>query len=77
MENQDDSNASNAEEPYKHTTAKVETDYEAHKANPLPAPTVNEPEDSGAGPAMKWVIPIAIAVLLLVWYFFFKDNMSD
>lgn len=54
----------------------VETNYEAHKENPGPAPTVNEPDDNGAGPAMKWIIPIIIVVLAIIWFIFFRDNVT-
>lgn len=52
----------------------VESDYELHKNNPAPAPTVNEPDNKGAGQTMKWLIPIVVLLLLVVWFFFFKDN---
>lgn len=54
----------------------IETNYEAHKENPGPAPTVNEPDNKGAGQAMKWIIPIIVLILLVVWFFFFKNNTS-
>ena len=76
MENQDHNNI---EDLNKHhiADAEVETDYDANKADPLPAPTVNEPEDNGAGPAMKWIIPLAIVILLIVYFFFFRNNVSQ
>ena len=55
----------------------VETDYEKHKANPGPAPTVNEPDNEGAGQAMKWIIPIVIVVLLIVYFLFFRNNVTQ
>ena len=54
----------------------IETNYDAHKENPGPAPTVNEPDNEGAGQAMKWIIPIVIVVLLVVWFIFFRNNTS-
>ena len=54
----------------------VETDYEAHKSNPGPAPTVNEADNKGAGQAMKWIIPIIVVVLIIVWFFFFRNNTT-
>jgi hypothetical protein len=54
----------------------VEHDYEAHKENPAPAPTVNEPDNKGAGQAMKWIIPIFIVVLIIIWFFFFRNNTT-
>lgn len=73
MENQPE----NIDEKNKHTTANVETDYDAHKTNPAPAPTVNEPDNGGAGQAMKWVIPIVVVVLLIVWFVFFRNNTTQ
>ena len=72
MENQ----LENTEEQNKHITQHVEKNYEAHKANPAPAPTVNEPDNKGAGQAMKWVIPIVVLILLAVWFIFFRDNVT-
>jgi ATP-dependent Zn protease len=63
------------EDPSK-TDVPVETNYAAHKNNPGPGPTVNEPDNKGAGQAMKWIIPIVIVILLVVWFFFFKNNTS-
>ena len=54
----------------------VEHDYEAHKENPGPAPTVNEPDNQGAGQAMKWIIPIVVVVLLVIYFLFFRNNVS-
>jgi uncharacterized integral membrane protein len=64
------------EDPNK-TVPKVETNYEAHKENPGPAPTVNEPDNKGAGQAMKWVIPIIVVILLIVYFIFFRNNVSN
>ena len=55
----------------------IETDYEAHKANPGPAPTVNEPDNKGAGQAMKWIIPIVIVILLIVYFVYFRNNVTQ
>lgn len=73
MENQSE----NIDEQNKHTTTDVETDYEAHQENPKPAPTVNEPDNKGAGQAMKWIIPIVVAILLVVWFVFFRNNVTQ
>lgn len=54
----------------------VEMDYDAHKENPGPAPTVNEPDNKGAGVAMKWIIPIVILILLAIYFMYFRDNVT-
>jgi hypothetical protein len=64
------------EDPNKIVPA-VETNYEAHKENPGPAPTVNEPDNKGAGQAMKWIIPVIVVALLIVYFFFFRNNVSN
>lgn len=47
----------------------IETDYAKHEEDPGPSPqAVNEDNDKGAGPAMKWIIPIIVAVLLILWF---------
>ena len=69
--------ADHIEDPNQATPLEVETDYAANKADPGPAPTVEEADDKGAGPAMKWIIPIAIVVLLIIYFFFFRNNVSN
>lgn len=66
----------NHEEDKNKPAPPIEHDYEAHKENPGPAPTVNEPDNKGAGQAMKWIIPIIIVVLIIVWFLFFKNNTT-
>lgn len=72
MENQ----AENIENDNKHITTNVETDYEAHQEDPKPAPTVNEPDNKGAGQAMKWVIPVVVIILAIIWFIFFRNNVT-
>lgn len=49
----------------------VETDYGKHENNPGPSPeAVNEDNDKGAGPVMKWIIPVLIVILLVYWFVF-------
>ncbi|MXV17748.1 hypothetical protein [Hufsiella ginkgonis] len=46
----------------------VETDYEAHHDDPAPPKeAVVEQDEDGAGKAMKWVIPVVVAVLFILW----------
>jgi hypothetical protein len=54
----------------------IEQDYEAHQDNPGPAPTVNEQDNKGAGQMMKWIIPIIVLVLIIVWLLFFGNNTT-
>lgn len=72
MEN---STPNHIEDPNKHAPP-IETNYEAHKENPGPAPTVNEPDNKGAGQAMKWIIPIVVVILLVIWFVFFRNNVT-
>ena len=68
MEN---STPNHIEDPNK-PSPQIEHNYEAHKENPGPAPTVNEPDNKGAGQAMKWIIPILVVILLIYWFAFRK-----
>ena len=64
------------EDPNKKAPA-VETNYDAHKTNPGPAPTVNEPDNKGAGQAMKWIIPIVVIILLVIYFIYFRNNVTQ
>lgn len=68
--------SSHTEDPNK-STPPVETNYEAHANNPGPAPTVNEPDNKGAGQAMKWIIPIVLLILIVIYFVFFRNNTSN
>jgi len=51
----------------------IETDYAKHENDPGPSPeAVKEKDENGAGPVMKWTIPIIILILLIFWFIFFK-----
>ncbi|WP_443939280.1 hypothetical protein [Pedobacter sp. MW01-1-1] len=51
----------------------IETDYEKHSDNPGPArPAVTEKDENGGGLALRWVIPLAIILLMIVWFFWPK-----
>lgn len=55
----------------------VEHDYAKHERDPGPSPqAVEEDNDKGAGPTMKWIIPIAIILLAILYWIFFKDRPS-
>lgn len=69
-------NLNPVEDP-KNTPPPIETNYEAHANNPGPAPTVNEPDNKGAGQALKWIIPIVIIVLLIIYFVFFRNSVVN
>ena len=73
MEN---STPNHKEEPNK-PVPPIETDYPKHENNPGPAPTVNEPDNKGAGQAMKWIIPIVVIVLLIIYFLYFRNNVTQ
>ncbi len=55
------------------TNQPIETDYNAHKENPGPSKeAVVEEDKKGAGQMMKWIIPIIIALLFVVYFLVFK-----
>lgn len=72
-----ETNTPNHNEDKHQTPVPVETNYEAHKDNPGPAPTVNEPDNKGAGAAMKWIIPIVVIILLIVYFAYFRNNVTN
>ncbi|PYF76798.1 hypothetical protein [Pedobacter nutrimenti] len=46
----------------------IETDYSKHQEDPGPSPqAVNEYDKNGAGPILKWIIPILVIALLIYW----------
>jgi len=50
----------------------IEHNYEAHANDPGPSPeAINERDEEGAGKAMKWIIPIIIFILLLIYWIMF------
>lgn len=61
--------AENPDKPHK----PIEHDYVKHEADPGPSPqAVEEYNDRGAGPVMKWLIPVLIVILLVYWFIFRK-----
>jgi hypothetical protein len=51
----------------------VETDYNKHADNPGPSPeAVHERNDKGAGPILKWIIPVLVVLLMIYWFVFRK-----
>jgi hypothetical protein len=65
MENTDPKAAENTDDQPR----PIETDYAHHQQDPGPSPqAVKEENNKGAGPAMKWIIPILIIILLIYWF---------
>lgn len=51
----------------------IEHDYAHHENDPGPSPqAVEEKNENGAGPVMKWIIPILVVILLIYWFAFRK-----
>lgn len=49
----------------------IETNYAKHQEDPGPSPqAVNEYDKNGAGPILKWIIPILVIALLIYWLLF-------
>ena len=49
----------------------IETNYDEHKQNPgPPEEAVVEENKNGAGQMLKYIIPILVVVLLVVWFLF-------
>ncbi len=58
----------NREEEIRKSPEGVEHDYNEHKANPAPSEeAVNEKNENGGGLALKWIIPISVVILLIVY----------
>lgn len=57
------------------TNQPIETDYNAHIENPGPSiEAVVEEDKKGAGQMMKWIIPILVVIMFLVYFFVVKKN---
>ena len=58
----------NREEEIRKSPEGIEHDYNQHKENPGPSEeAVTEKNENGAGQAMKWIIPICIVILFIVY----------
>jgi hypothetical protein len=50
----------------------IEHDYAAHQDDPGPSPeAIKEDDKEGAGKAMKWIIPIVIIILFIIYWIMF------
>ncbi len=55
---------------------KAEDDYPRHKANPGPSKeSLEEQNDDKAGRNVPWTIIIAVIIMLIAFYFIFRNNM--
>jgi len=46
----------------------IETDYAKHENDPGPSPqAVNEEDDKSAASTMKWILPVIVVVLVILW----------
>jgi hypothetical protein len=51
----------------------IEHDYDKHKGDPGPSKeAIVEQNNKGAGPMLKWLIPIIIILLFVMWFIFRK-----
>lgn len=68
-ENIDPQHRDESNEPIK----PVETDYNKHADHPGPSPeAIKEQNDQGAGPVLKWIIPVLVVLLMIYWFVFRK-----
>nr|WP_294901221.1 hypothetical protein [uncultured Pedobacter sp.] len=62
MENQEDENRKSPEG--------IEHDYNKHQEHPAPSEeAVNEKNENGGGLALKWIIPICVVILFIIYFF--------
>lgn len=51
----------------------IEHDYAKHADNPGPSPeAIKERNDKGAGPVLKWIVPVLVVILMIYWFVFRK-----
>ena len=47
----------------------VEDNYAKHEKDPGPSPqAVEEYNNKGAGPVLKWILPVIVVILIIVWF---------
>lgn len=67
MENTESKHTEDPNQPHK----PIEHNYPKHENDPGPSPqAVEEYNEKGAGPVMKWIIPILVIALLVYWFIF-------
>ncbi|MEJ7557876.1 MAG: hypothetical protein WKF66_06165 [Pedobacter sp.] len=72
MENKDPNyseDPNHIEDPNK-PSKPVEHNYAKHENDPGPSPqAVDEYNNKGAGPVLKWILPVIVLILLIFWFF--------
>lgn len=65
MENTESSHIEDPNKPHK----PIEHNYAKHGDDPGPSPqAIKESNENGAGPVMKWIIPLIVVILLVYWF---------
>lgn len=65
MENTESSHIEDPNKPHK----PIEHNYARHEDDPGPSPqAIKESNENGAGPVMKWIIPLIVIILLVYWF---------
>lgn len=65
MENTESSHIEDPNKPHK----PIEHNYAKHEDDPGPSPqAIKESNENGAGPVMKWIIPLIVIILLVYWF---------
>lgn len=54
----------------------METNEKQEYEGEIPEVVKNEPDDKPAGRGVMWAIAIAVAVLAIIYFIFFKDSIS-
>lgn len=51
----------------------IEHDYDKHKSDPGPSKeSIVEQNNKGGGQALKWIIPIILVMLFILWFIYRK-----
>ena len=59
------------QEEFRKSPEGIEHDYNENKRNPGPSEeAVTEKNEHGAGQTLKWIIPVCVVALLIIYFFF-------
>lgn len=51
----------------------IEHDYDKHKSDPGPSKeSIVEDNSQGAGQVLKWIIPLIVVILFILWFVYRK-----